>query len=236
MRGRRSGKRSVGGECTLIVLRDELRISFSQQGVLLVRRRWQFIADALAPSRRQLADDFTAMLREEGLVHPQPLTTADWETWREGNRITRVLSSLLGECDELMVRVAPGFKKKESVVISSSGKIYRCFRFEGLTIWVGFWPSRKPSDPQNHALVNVNVLNTALPESERKSKGKATVELVGLPNVVMSGWAENDIVHSQPTHEVLTADDFLGQRDQLVNHVETVIAFFREIGYLPPTQ
>lgn len=202
------------------------------RGVFLADRRWQALADALSSSGRQLADDFVAMLAEEALVHPPSLTTTDWQAWREGNRIARVLGSLLTEADAGLKSVHPGFAKRGAVVFSSTGQIYRSYEFAGLQIWPGFWPSRKPSDPENHALVTVYAARTDLPIPERKALGRKVVTQVGLPSFTLGEWAEAPVLRSRPTHEVLTADSFLGQRDQFVAHVREVLSFLAEVGYI----
>ena len=80
--------------------------------------------------------------------------------------------------------------------------------------------------------MTVYVLNTRLSLAERKEAGQALVERIGAANVAMSGWSDYHVLRTTPTHEVLTSDDFLAQRDEFVAHVRKEIEFFRTVGYL----
>ena len=202
--------------------------------VKLIRRRWQELGEYLRETEVPLAHDLVAMLEREGLVTPDALTTEDWATWREGNRIGRQLRTLLEEATEDLKAVAPGFRKLGSVNFANTGAIYRPFEFDGLSLYVGFWPSRKPLRAEDHALVTVYVLNTALPLQTRRAAGLAAVERAAIPNLKMSGWSEQHVLRTVPTHEVLTAVHFTAQRDQLVEHVREALDYFRSLGYLEP--
>jgi hypothetical protein len=204
--------------------------------VTLVLRRWQALGDFLAGTDSRLAHDFVEMLQKEGLVTPEALTAGDWETWREGSRIGRRLRTLLDETAGELEGVAPGFRSSGAVTFANTGAVYRRFDFDGLSLYVGFWPSRKPRRPEDHALVTVYVLDTALPLAARKAAGRAAVERAASPSVAMSGWSEQHVVRSTPAHEVLTAADFAGQSAQLVEHVRGALDYFRSLGYLtaPP--
>ncbi|HUP32714.1 MAG TPA: hypothetical protein VM184_06730, partial [Gaiellaceae bacterium] len=144
--------------------------------VRLVLRRWQALGDFLKATDNRLAHDFAEMLEKEGLVTPQALTAQDWAAWREGNRVARQLRTLLNEAGDDLKGVAPGFVKHWAVTFSNNGAVYRPFEFEGLSLYVGFWPSRKPEHPDDHALITVYALNTRLPPAERKAAGQAAVE------------------------------------------------------------
>jgi hypothetical protein len=202
------------------------------RGVLLVAHRWQAVADALSVTRRQLAHDFVTMLAEEALVHPAALTPADWQTWREGNHISRTLAVLLDEADRQLQDVLPGFVRRRAVVKASNGHIFRSYEFAGVELSVGFWPSQRPSDPANHALVTIHAVRTDLSVADRKELGRATVANVGLPSVKLGGSSGAALCRDVPTHVVLTADSFVEQRDQLVAHVRDVLDFLAEVGYI----
>lgn len=201
-------------------------------GVLLFEPRWQAVADALSRSEQTLPIDFVAMLAEEGLVHPAALTTENWQAWREGHKIARILSSLIAEADHDLQAVLPGFTKRGPVVFSSNGQMYRSYEFAGVQLWVGFWPSRNPANPADHALVTVFAARMDIPVTARKELGRKVVARAGLPGFSLSDWSEAPVLRTCSTHEVLIAESFLGQRDQLVGQVRDVLAFLREIEYL----
>lgn len=202
------------------------------EDVSLILRRWQSLGDFLHASDRPLAQDFAAMLEREGLVTPTVLTNTDWETWAEGHRIGRRLKSLLEEASADLQSVAPGFKKMNPVTFATTGAVTRSLEFDDLLLSVGFWPSRNPPNPEDHALVTVSVLNTLLPTDERKAAGQAAVERAASARVALSEW--NQVLHTAPTHHVLTADDFREQCDQFVAHVREALDYFRDLDYLAP--
>jgi hypothetical protein len=203
-----------------------------EKRVKLVLRRWQALGEFLRLSDRPLIQDFVGMLEQEGLVKPDALTMDDWTAWRTGNLVSRRLRTLLQEATPELQQVAPGFKKAYAVTLSNDGQIFRGFDFEGISLYVGFWPSQRLTRPHDQARITVYVLNKALPESERKAAGQAAVEASASPSVAMSGWGEQHVVRTTPAQEVLTATDFDSQRDQFASHVRATLDHFREIGYL----
>lgn len=201
--------------------------------VKLVLRRWQALADFLRESHRPLAQDFVVMLEQEGLVTPNALTEADWDAWNVGYRVTRQLRALLEEAADDLKTVAPNFKKINAVTLSNTGAIYRQIEFEGLSVYVGFWPTRNPMKPSDRVLITVYVLNTNRSFEERKAEGKAAVERAGSEYVALSGWSDYHVVRTHPALEVLVGIDFRQQCQELVAHVREALNYFHEIGYLP---
>jgi hypothetical protein len=205
--------------------------------VTLVLRRWQALGDFLRESDRTLARDFAEMLEQEGLVTPNALSTADWNAWSAGSQVTRRLRTLLEESADDLQLVAPGFKKMNAVTLSNTGAIYRSMEFEGLSTYVGFWPSRNPKQPSDRVLITVYVLNTNLSVEGRKTEGKAAVERAASDYVALSGWSDYHVVRTHPAEHVLVSDDFHVQCREFVGHVREALDYFHQIGYLgSPTQ
>ncbi len=200
--------------------------------VALVLRRWQALGDVLRNTDSVLGNDFVNMLEHEGLVTPKPLTSNDWQTWSAGNRVSRHLATLLDETGEALGKCEPSLKKIYAVTFSNTGAIHRGLDFEGLSLYVGFWPTRKPTGRDDSALVSVYVLNKRLPLADRKAEGQAAVEKAASPHVAMSGWSEYHVGRTAPAPLVLDASDFKAQCNQLVDHVIDALAFFRDLGYL----
>jgi hypothetical protein len=114
------------------------------RGRQLILRRWQALGDFLLSSGQPLALDFVTMLEKEGLVKPNAMASADWQAWREGHQVAQRLAALLKEAGQELQAVAPGFKKIGAVNYANTGAVYRPVEFDGLSVYVGFWPSRTP--------------------------------------------------------------------------------------------
>ena len=167
---------------------------------------------------------------------PDALTHAHWQSWSDGNRISRHLRTLLNEAGDGLGACEPGLKKLSAVTFSNTGAIHRWIDFQEVSTYVGFWPSRRPVTQDECALVTVYVLNKNMPVEERKEASRAAVERAATPSVALSGWSDYHVVRTTPAPQVLDAHDFNSQRDQLVEHFKDALRFFRDLGYLDPLQ
>jgi hypothetical protein len=202
------------------------------EDVALVLRRWQALSEFLGSRDVVLGSDFIDMLEEEGIVTPTALTREDWQVWQRGNSVSRHLATLLEETGSDLLACAPDPIKTLPVSFSNTGAVNRGFDFQALSLYIGFWPTRKPLKPDEHALINVYVLNKTLPVAERKGAAQAAIEKAATPYVVPSGWSEYHIVKATPAHEVLNGDTFHEQCRQLVEHVKRDLRYFASLGYL----
>jgi hypothetical protein len=77
----------------------------------LIATRWHDLADSLGePGEEALAGDFIQLLIREGLVKPDGLTSADWETWNAGYNVSLRVEALLNELDPHVARILPARK------------------------------------------------------------------------------------------------------------------------------
>ena len=214
----------------------ESRTGRSESGVSLIPTRWQDLAEGLGePGEETLAGDFIQLLIREGLVKPQGLTAADWETWNAGYNVRLRVEALLSELDPHVARILPGAKGR-----SNSTKFWTWRVWSTGTLDVGFaflaaeWMDRPRTSPGVHCWV----LN-------RKADDAAGMAAVGVSAANRSHWTESPQLRGvfglnpygpavgRLALDLLTATAFDEPVHQAADFIRETIEFFRSRGYVP---
>lgn len=202
----------------------------------LVNLRWWDLAEAAKSHGQRLGNQFADMLEQEGIVKPPAFTDNDWATLNAGAALIRRVGKLLDEAKSQMLGASETAAPATigSVVYSGGGFVYRLVHFHGVSAGLGFWASAmQPGVPDGVHIV-AYALNTSLAEGERAKAGKAFVQRLDEPQVMMSGFSEGYVQRSALAASVLDPESgFEQQLSQAMGFLAESLAYFRTEGYLP---
>ena len=133
------------------------------------------------PGEEALAGDFIQLLIREGLVKPEGLAAADWETWNAGYNVGLRVEVLLNELDPHVARMLLGAKGRSNSTKFWTWRVWSSGDVDvGLAFLAAEWTDRPRTSPGVHCWV----LN-------RKADDAAAMAAVGVTAANRSHWTES---------------------------------------------
>ena len=212
--------------------------------VRLIRCRWQMLGESVREHGDVLAQDFVHMLEREGLVTPDPLDSDDWATWSRAGDIVGRLWTLLDEVRPEIETFADGFNSASWGV--GTHWLYRDFKFESISVGVGFAPSRYghvrgcrfvPARPapesDDDPVIFAWTYDGTLADDERaRAASDAVSNAAALaPEEVLGVSWGNTPVRVAIASAVVVASDFPGQLADVVAFARETATQFARAGY-----
>ncbi len=206
-------------------------------GVTLIATRWQELAASLGEAGQEtLAGDFVQLLIREGLVKPEGIAAADWETWNAGYNISLRIESLLNELDPHVASILPGARGRSN---STKFWTWRVWSAADIDVGLAFLAAEWTDRPHTKSGVHCWVLN-------RTADDAAAMAAVGVTAANRTHWTESSQVRGtyglnpygpsigRYAGELFTTTTFEEQVREAAEFIRETLEFFTARGYLPP--
>jgi hypothetical protein len=238
--------RTVEGRRALVLLTQrpetvppELRARADDQGVTLLARRWQDMAESMGESGEgSLEGDFVQLLIREGLVKPQPFEGTDWTSWNAGYNVLLRVDTFLDELDPHVKRIDPNLRKTGSPGLTKRW-LYKVWRTPSFEVGLGFGAAGGES-PRDPPIIFAFVGNSAATLDDALSAVGATREKrdAWTHNPELNEWC--GLLWDWPSlarnaGDVLTGELFDDQLRDAAGFMFRTVRYFQSRGYVPAT-
>jgi hypothetical protein len=202
--------------------------------------RWWDVATLLANHESSLARDLAAMLAQERMTIPPPVTrelSSDW------GALAPTVHALLEEARPYLRKLST--KPTRQRLTGVENALYQsihCFTyFERAQVVVGIAATREdlerhryfraPGAPAAGAVIAASVRDPLLTIEEQARAAKLATDGAGRDDVVGAAWGTWPTIARSAT-EVLRAGEFRAQVDELVSFTREALDHFRAVGFL----
>ena len=213
---------------------------FASDDVELRNLRWWDVATSLANHESSLASDLAAMLAQERMTIPPPVSremSSDWSA------LAPTVHALLEEARPQLRKLSTRpTRQRLTGVENALYQSIHCFTyFERAQVVVGISATREDLErhryfsasgtPVAGAVMAASVRDPLLSIEEQARAAKLATEGAGRNDVVGAAWGTWPTIAGSAT-DVLRAGEFRAQVDELVSFTREAVEHFRAVGFL----